>query len=90
MSQLTRSCRYSRGDVRLILNGWIVEEIMEYLGIRCMKSLHRSLSFNGASLSHKNGEFYFFFKWGISGLLYKEVLAIADFLIKADKIVIRL
>ena len=26
MSQLTLSCRYSRGDVRLILNGWLVEE----------------------------------------------------------------
>ena len=26
MSQLTRSCRYSRGDVRLILDGWLVEE----------------------------------------------------------------
>ena len=26
MSQLTRSCRYSRGDVHLILDGWMVEE----------------------------------------------------------------
>ena len=55
-----------------------------------MKSPHRSLSFNGASLSHKNGEFYFVFKLGISGLLYNEVLAIADSLIKVDKMVIRL
>ena len=73
--------------VLYLMVGWL--KSIEYLGLRCMKSLHRSLSYNGASLSHKNGEFYFVFKLGISGLLHK-VLAIADFFIRVDKIVIRL
>ena len=51
--------------VLYLMVGWL--KSIEYLGIRCMKSLHRSLSYNGASLSHKNGEFYFVFKLGISG-----------------------
>lgn len=56
--------------------GWL--KSIEYLGIRCMKSLHRSLSYNGASLSHKNGEFYSIFKLGISGVLRNVVIALAD------------
>ena len=51
--------------VLYLMVGWL--KSIEYLGIRCMKSLHRSLSYNGASLSHKIGEFYFVFKLGISG-----------------------
>ena len=73
--------------VLYLMVGWL--KSIEYLGIRCMKSLHHSLSYNGASLSHKNGEFYFVFKLGISGLVHK-VLAISDFFIRVDKIVIRL
>ena len=36
-----------------------------------MNSLHRSLSHISASLSHKIGEFYFSFKFGISRLLHQ-------------------
>ena len=51
--------------VLYLMVGWL--KSIEYLGIRCMKSLHRSLSYISASLSHKNGEFYFVFNLGISG-----------------------
>ena len=65
--------------VLYLMVGWL--KSIEYLGIRCcMKSLHRSLSYIGASLSHKNGEFCFIFKLGISGLLHKVVMAVADIL----------
>ncbi|GJW49895.1 hypothetical protein Tco_0091246, partial [Tanacetum coccineum] len=40
--------------------------------------LHRSSVNNSASLSNKFGEFYFIFKFGISGLLHQVVTAIAD------------
>ncbi|GJX62247.1 retrotransposon protein, putative, ty1-copia subclass [Tanacetum coccineum] len=40
--------------------------------------LHRSSINNSASLSNKFGEFYFIFKFGISGLLHQVVTAIAD------------
>ena len=51
---------------------------IEYLGIRCCtNSLHRSLSHISARLSHKNGEFYFSFKFGILGLLHQWSLQIA-------------
>ncbi|GJW08968.1 hypothetical protein Tco_1571391 [Tanacetum coccineum] len=61
----------SRGGVLLILLG---------LGYRVLIDLilHRSAINNSASLSNKFGEFYFIFKFGISGLLHQVVTAIAD------------
>ena len=52
------------------LVGWL--KSIEYLGIWWwMNSLHRSLSHISASLSHKIGEFYFSFKFGILGFLHQ-------------------
>ncbi|GJZ07928.1 hypothetical protein Tco_0542211, partial [Tanacetum coccineum] len=61
----------SRGGVLLILLG---------LGYRVLIDLilHRSAINNSESLSNKFGEFYFIFKFGISGLLHQVVTAIAD------------
>ena len=53
--------------------GWL--KSIEYLGIRCCtNSLHRSLSHISASLSHKNGEFFFSFKFGLLDLLHQWLL----------------
>ncbi|GJY64789.1 hypothetical protein Tco_0466249 [Tanacetum coccineum] len=60
----------SRGVVLLIL-------LMEYKVLRDFL-LHRSSINNSARLSNKFGEFYFSFKFGISGLLQHVVTAIAD------------
>ena len=55
--------------VLYLMVGWL--KSIEYLGIRCMKSLHRSLSYISASLSHKFGLFYFSLKFVILGFLHQ-------------------
>ncbi|GJW23172.1 hypothetical protein Tco_0033794 [Tanacetum coccineum] len=66
----------SRGDVLLILLG---------LGYRVLIDLilHRSAINNSASLSNKFGEFYFIFKFGISGYFTQSGTAMTEYEIVA-------
>ncbi|GJX06269.1 putative RNA-directed DNA polymerase [Tanacetum coccineum] len=63
-----RRCGISaRGDDSLILSGGVFN-VLRFAW--STNSLHRSFNIS-ASLSHKNGKFYFSFKFGISGLLHQ-------------------
>ncbi|GJV11469.1 hypothetical protein Tco_1353010 [Tanacetum coccineum] len=57
---------------------WIISRGVVLLIVLRGFLLHRSSINNSASLSNKFGEFYFIFKFGISGLLDQVVTAIAD------------
>ena len=69
---VTFNCGFSRGDVRLILDGWLVEEYRvhrEYLEM--LMEIGTALCYICASLSHEFGLVYFRVKFIILGFLHQ-------------------
>ncbi|GJW14442.1 hypothetical protein Tco_0018575 [Tanacetum coccineum] len=70
--------RYHPGKANVVADALTRKAQIKPLRVLRGFLLHRSSINNSASLSNKFGEFYFIFKFGISGLLHQVVTSIAD------------